>query len=123
MAEKMHLMDMLAPILALLIIMAALVTIFIIYFSRRHKERMLMIEKGVNPKDFLPTPLKDKNTLLRVSLLVISMGIGYIVGGYITFFTPLKSEATNLFSIAFFGGIGLLIAYFIEQKKAKTNNE
>lgn len=118
-----RLIDMLGPVLSLLIIMAALVTVFIIYFSRRHKERMLMIEKGVNPKDFLPYPSKEKNTLLRVSLLVIGMGVGFFIGGYIIFNTQLEADITVLISMIFFGGIALLIAYFIEQKKAKANNE
>jgi len=66
---------------------------------------------------------------LRISLLLIGIGTGCLVA----FFIRINSSSdmswdlitlVNFASISMFGGIGLLIAYFIEQRKRmKKENE
>jgi len=106
----------------------------------RRKERMAIIDKllGENIKfpetnvDLnLPLFQKPKsNWALKLSLLLIGIGMGLIVAYYIELLTVgvewdgnpgwyfrNKMEVVYLASVAVFGGIGLLIAYFIEQKQ------
>ena len=105
-------------------------------FARR-KERELLIEKlsllAENKED-------DKNRLkirlpfigdgdsgfgfwpLRISLLLIGIGAGCLVAFFIRINSgsDLSWDLTSLINVAsilMFGGIGLLIAYFIEQRK------
>jgi hypothetical protein len=107
-------------------------------FARR-KERMVILEKLGEQINFseanvdLNLPLfqqSKSNWALKFSLLLIGIGIGLLVG-YGFEFAATGGEVANYSgnwdfqrkigvvysaSVAIFGGIGLLSAYFIEQK-------
>ena len=111
-------------------------------FARR-KERMAIIEKlgeqiklsGANVDLNLPLfqpskSMSNSNWALKISLLLIGIGIGMLVGYVLEFaatggdFANYSSnwnfqrniEVVYFASVAIFGGIGLLAAYFIERK-------
>jgi len=107
----------------------------------RRKERMLLVEKlaslsGNEEDNEKPIKLQlpfiytnDSNSwALRISLLLIGIGVGCLVALYIqmNFYSELSLlnynhygtfALINFACISLFGGIGLLIAFFIEQKK------
>jgi len=127
--------------------MADLVPILVVGFSvlgiykilelyAKRKERILMIEKLAS---LVENKEDDENRLkirlpfvvdgdsgfgfwsLRISLLLIGIGAGFLFAFFMQIQYPdmhwsLISLA-NTAAILFFGGIGLLAAYFIEQKK------
>ena len=79
-------------------------------------ERMAIIEKGLNP-DLFKTE-KSASGTLRASLLLIGIGIGFIVGYWLD--RSFDMEEVGYFSMLFImGGLGLGLAYLIEEKKAK----
>lgn len=96
--------------------------VMIVYLRRMdNSEKLSMIEKGVDPSLFARKKRGSSGTL-RISLLMIGVGFGFL-GGQIwealtstSFgFNPLPS-----FTMIFiFGGLGLLAAYLIEEKKDK----
>lgn len=98
------------PIIAIIGIVVA-----IIYLRRyENEERLSMIEKGMNPGDIK----KSRNTSLplRFSLLLIGVGVGLFVGYFLDANT--RMEEVAYFSMLFiFGGLGLGVAYVIEEKK------
>ena len=143
-------MNELIPVFILAILTWGVYRIFELYVRR--KERMSIIEmlknnlEIKNLGDQLNLPLFGGQKLpstwpLRGSLLMIGIGIGLIVGFVIE---TLVTESMNpgfdnyghyvrnniyrtvdtiyLACVSVFGGIGLLIAYFIEQKNSKNNN-
>lgn len=78
-------------------------------------ERMAIIEKGLNP-DLFKTERSTSGTL-RASLLLIGVGIGFLVGYWLD--RTFDMEEVGYFSMLFImGGLGLGLAYFIEEKKA-----
>jgi hypothetical protein len=93
------------------------------WIEARHKERMAMIEKGVSPADFKgarfgemfrASPLSS----LKWGLLAMFVGIGSLVANW------LDSEYGFHDSIYFasmlvFGGLALIIFYFIASRKLK----
>ena len=82
-------------------------------------ERMAIIEKGLNP-DLFKTEKSTSGTL-RASLLLIGVGIGFLVGYWLD--RTFDMEEVGYFSMLFImGGLGLGLAYFIEEKKVKGNN-
>ena len=113
-------------------------------FARR-KERMAIIDKlehiksldtNVDLKLSLFQKSENSNWALRISLLLIGIGLGLLVAygvemaiirGNMDFYSPENYDIRRSFnsgmevvyfaSVAFFGGIGLLSAYFIEQKQ------
>lgn len=98
--------------------------VMLVYLRRiENSERIAMIEKGLDPTLFA-TRKKSSSGSLRTALLFIGVGLGF-VGGHI--WHEVASDSFGFggnpipyFSMIFiFGGLGLLIAYFIEEKKNK----
>jgi hypothetical protein len=97
--------------------------VLITYFNNRSKERMAMIEKGVNPVDFKGTPMKEwfrTNPLssLKWGLLSVFVGIGLMVGMYLHRNLDME-DSVYLGCMLISGGIALVIFYFIAAKKVK----
>ena len=67
-------------ILIVLIIFAAIFGVVFVVASARNRERMAMIEKGVDPKDFLSKPKSSMYTTLRWALLLVGVGLGLFLG-------------------------------------------
>jgi hypothetical protein len=83
----------------------------------QHAERMAMIEKGVS-KDLLfgTKPEHQVSGTLRASLLLIGVGLGFLMGYFLNEMFYMRE--VGYFSMLFiFGGLGLGLAYIIEEKK------
>ena len=82
-------------------------------------ERMAIIEKGLSPELF-----KNEGTIsfsLRASLLLIGAGFGFLIGYALD--RAWDMEEVGYFSMLFIcGGIGLGIAYIIEDRKQRERN-
>jgi hypothetical protein len=82
-------------------------------------ERMAIIEKGLNP-DLFKTEKSTSGTL-RASLLLIGIGIGFLVGYWLD--STFDMEEVGYFSMLFImGGLGLGLAYVVEERKARRGN-
>lgn len=80
-------------------------------------ERMAIIEKGLNP-DLFRTEKSTSGTL-RASLLLIGIGIGFLAGYWLD--RSFDMEEVGYFSMLFImGGLGLGLAYMVEEKKARA---
>ncbi|MDB5121421.1 MAG: hypothetical protein JWN56_2639 [Sphingobacteriales bacterium] len=99
---------------------------FAMIFGLRYlanKENMAMIQNGMDPKASKPLPQPYKN--LKWGLLLMGAGIGLFLafvldntvfnngGG----FHHRENEAIYFSLIGIFGGLGLLISYFVEKKE------
>lgn len=95
------------------------IVIMVVYLRRyENKERMAMIEKGVNPEIFRRQGGGTSGTL-RFSLLLMGVGLGFLVGYFLD--RTFDMREVGYFSMLFiFGGIGLGLAYFIEESKLKS---
>jgi hypothetical protein len=103
------------------LLMAIGLFVMIVYLRKyENVERMAIIERGLDPKMFK----RDKNSapspVLRWALLLIGAGLGLFLGYFLD--EVFRMEAAGYFaSLMIFGGVGLVIAYVIEGKKAKEN--
>lgn len=104
--------DILIP----LIVFAALFGIIYVFVSARNKERMAMIEKGVNPKDFLQAPRSNVYGVLKWALLLVGLGFGLFIGSLLETYTQIQEEPAYFASALFFGGAGLVIAFLIQKR-------
>ncbi|WP_029904197.1 DUF6249 domain-containing protein [Prevotella sp. 10(H)] len=115
-------------------------------FARR-KERMAVIEKlsvGIDPevlRNQFKMPVYKELTsgswAIRVGLLLIGVGLGVVIAAIVDLLAvpPVETndrvfyEFRNTISVlypacaAVFGGIGLVIAYFVEKKNEKTSEK
>lgn len=97
-------------------------TIFgIVYLYKR--ERMAMIERGMDPRRYKPQSAPFQN--LKWGLLLIGAGLGLFIA-YILDRTAFNNDNDNeaiYFSlIAVFGGLGLFASYIIEKKETAGEN-
>ena len=90
----------------------------VIHLLVRKKERMALIEKGVDAS--LLVSKKDFNFYaLKLGLLFIGVAIGLIIGAVLVETTTLNNEAAYFSMIFLFSGLGLVVSHFMEKKERK----
>lgn len=87
----------------------------------RNRERMAMIERGMDPRTDLPKQRQVNPAFsLTSGLLLIGGGLGLFLAYLLDNFVAYNYRATNpalYFSlIAIFGGLGLFTSYLMEKK-------
>lgn len=104
------------------IIGAAVVIVYLRRFE--NQERMALIERGMDVSSFRQKKSAPGNAfgVLRAALLLIGAGLGLAVGHWLD--RELGMEEVAYFAMLFiFGGLGLLTAYLIEDKKKRRMPE
>lgn len=105
----------LTPVLVLLVIFGFIYGI--VHLGVRRKERQAMLDKGVDPGIF--QDLKPGIAGIRYGLLLIGVAIGILVGNILEATTVLEEEVSYFSMVFLFGGIALLISYFIEKYQSR----
>ena len=106
----------LTPIFVLAIIFGFIYAV--IYLNIRRKERMALLEKGADPAIF-QEPRSEKVTSLRYGLFLIGLAIGILMGNILEVSTELGPEASYFSMVFLFGGIALVLSYFIGRSMEK----
>lgn len=112
----------LTPILVLLIIFGSIVTI--IYLGIRRKERMAMMERGVDPAIF-HSPIKKNTMALKYGILLVGVALGILMGKFLatTAAFMYEEEVAYFAMIFFFGGLSLLVYHFLSKKMNAEDNK
>ncbi len=112
--EENQIIPALGIMLPIIITLGAFV--MVVYIRKfANIERMAIIEKGLSPDLFKKE--KSSSETLRAALLFIGVGIGFLVGYWLD--RTFDMEEVGYFAMLFImGGLGLGIAYIIEEKKA-----
>lgn len=109
--------EILGVMIPMIAIVGAVITI--IYLRRyENAERMAMIEKGVDPSLFAKKS-RSASGPLRAGLLLIGAGTGLLLGSILSNVFDMERPVAYFSMILFFGGLGLIGAYVIEEKKIK----
>lgn len=80
--------------------------IFYLYFTTRNRERMALIEKGMDPN------LANSDFWLIVALIAIGIPLGLLFSDWIS------SDGGPLWGFAF-AGINIVVYYFIKSRRSK----
>lgn len=111
----------LAVFIPIIISVGLFLLIFGIYYLR-NKERMAMIERGMEP--VINTPKRQSNSefTLTFGLLLIGSGLGLFIAYMMDYFAlgDRGNPAIYFSLISIFGGLGLFVAYFIEKKNNRN---
>ena len=110
--------DTLGVLIPILVPLGLFAMIFgIVYLNNR--ERMGMIERGMDPRAYKPRPEPYRN--LKWGLLLIGAGFGLFLAYLLdrtAFHGPDDDNAAIYFAlVAIFGGLGLFFSYKIEKKE------
>ena len=119
----------LAIMVAIIVPLALFAMVFgIVYLAKR--ERMAMIERGMDPRRYKPQSAPFQN--LKWGLLLIGSGAGLFFAYLLdnTVFKHLNNDyndggnvAIYFALIAIFGGFGLFASYLIEKKEADKGDK
>jgi hypothetical protein len=96
------------------------ILIYYIYRKTKHKERMALIEKGIDASIYM----KEETTFHKVLLwgmLIGGIGFGLLLGYILSVYTPMRQETIMPIMALLFGGIGL-IGYYVYRKKTETKS-
>ena len=104
--------------LVLIIIFGTFFGIFYMYFSTRHKERLALIEKGLEASIFVKSKKGAvtsiwKIFIVNIALLSIGVGIGIFTGGILDEVVGLKPDIAYPGSIFTMAGLGLFTGFKI----------
>ena len=112
----------LTPVLVLTIIFGAIVAM--VYLGIRKKERMSMLEKGVDASVFF-TPKKRNSYALKYGLLLIGVALGILIGNILATTSAFmyEKEAAYFSMIFLFGGLALVIYYFMAKKMVNDKDD
>jgi hypothetical protein len=101
---------------------ASIVLIVYIYYTNRNKERMALIEKGLDASIFR-SPQSGGLLTIKFAFLFIGIGIGILVGNILETTTRLNEEVAYFSMIFLFGGASLIIFHLLQNKLTKTEKE
>ena len=113
---------MASEIVALVGVFTSIIVLIIMYFRTRHIERMALIENDKTAQVF-DTRSTDANTALKFGLLLLSIGLGLLIG--LIFDNMLDTEPAGVFvSILTLGGLSLIIYHvYISAKNKSEKNQ
>jgi hypothetical protein len=107
-------------VLATLVFITFLILGFLTWFTvhkSKEKERLLLLEKGMNPSE-LPGQTMFSFPWLKLGCVITSAVIGLTLGivlESLDFF-----DAAQGIGMLLFGGIGLIIAHYLDKPSAET---
>jgi len=105
-------MEALIPILGITVPFATIFGIVYIIYTTRHRERMSMIDKGMDPN--LPQSPPDPLRAMRNGLVLVGIGVGLLVGWLFHQYAmdPNSDTAFPYFMApAVFAGLALIVYY------------
>lgn len=97
--------------------------IFYLFLSTRNKERLALIEKGVDAGIFMKgrqnaTPV-GRIIILNLALLFIGIGVGVFIALLLTTYTSLNQDAVYPALIFTMAGIGLFTGFYMTKNLEK----
>lgn len=92
--------------------------------TARHREKIAMIEAGMNPNESRNYPAQKKRSNLRTALLLLFVPFGIYIGNVLSEVYPImRNEEMGLIFAFLFGGIALLLTYIIEKRQNIVEQE
>lgn len=104
---------------ALLVTHGLVFGLFFIFMRNRHRERMTMLEKGIDATLLVKKPESTRANALKYGLLLMGLSLGLLVAFFIdlSILTHIPEPPLYMGSIFLFGGLGLLAYYLIMEKR------
>ncbi len=93
----------------------------IVYLSIRRKERMALLDRGLDPRSF-EKPTTGFSTL-KYGLLLTGIGLGILIANFVVKAGTMEEEAAYFSFVALFGGVALIIDYLLERSILKKHNK
>lgn len=96
--------------------------IIYLFLSTRNKERLALIEKGVDAGIFMKGKSNGsvgKVIILNLALLLMGIGVGVFVALLLSTYTSLNTDAIYPATIFTMAGLGLFVGFYMTKKIEK----
>lgn len=88
-----------------------------IVVNARHRERMSMMEKGVDPSLYASKGKTMGSITLKLGMLALGVAVGIMVSFIIIgIWESLPSDGVTIACMLLFGGLSLILNYWLERK-------
>lgn len=103
------------PLIVFLALFGTIFGIAYVFLTTRNRERLALIEKGVEASLFNTKGRKFSiaKFILNLALLFIGIGAGIFFGNYLADSLDMKEEVTISSMLFIFGGLGLVVGFFV----------
>ena len=98
-----------------IVIFGALFGIAYVFLMTRHRERMTIMERGLDASVFA-TPKKYFSLTLKFGMLFVGIALGILAGHWLHQYYDLAEEVAFLSMVFLLGGLALIANFFIERK-------
>jgi len=110
--------DIFRDFLVTFVIVAAVFGMVYVHYMTRHREKMTMLERGVDISE-INNRSHYKWIALKYGMVMIGIAIGILVGNILFVKFGLGNIVSYLSMTFLFGGISLIINFIIEKKYKK----
>ena len=120
-------------VIVFMMLCATIYGIMYLQTNTRHRERMDMLDKGIDPKIIFgntPNTKSTKNGLifyllffLKIGMILIGVGVGFLVASYLHYVIGLKDEIAMAASITLSIGVSLVAFYLIGRRVERNIKE
>jgi hypothetical protein len=94
---------------------ASIVLIVYIYISNRNKERMALIDKGMDASIFQNKAPGFRILSFKLGFFLVGLGIGLLIGNILAAYTQLLEEVAYFSMLLLFGGASLIVFHLLEK--------
>ena len=94
---------------------AGIFGIVYVFLMTRHRERMSMLEKGIDPSVF-GSKANTKSYTLKIGMLLMGISLGILLGSALERADVLSEPVAFLSMIFLFGGLSLVLNFLIDRK-------
>lgn len=105
----------------LLTVVVLIVSLTYIIVTTRHKERMALLEKGLDPKEYMNDKFLPHT--LRAGMLLLGVGLGFLIAMILDEFVLVQVDNPAIYggSVLVCGGLGLIVFYLSAKRKSPIN--
>lgn len=108
--------EILRDMLVSLSAFAGIFGIVYVYLTARNRERMLMIERGTDASKLFNSRGRLQLQTLKFGMLFVGIALGILVGNILHRKYDLDREVAFFAMIFLFGGLSLIVHFFIDRK-------
>ena len=93
---------------------ASIFGIVYIVVSARNKERLALIDKGLDANMLhIKTNTHGRYDALKIGLFLIGLAVGLLLGNVLESYTRIQEEVAYFSMVMLFGGLSLIVYYLI----------
>jgi polyferredoxin len=113
-------LEVFIPILAVGGFWACMILLVYMFFSSRHRERMALLDRGLDGRVFSPGP--NRHSALKLGTVAFMTGIG-VFAGYLLSLLGLPEPVAYFTAVLLFAGTGLVSYYFLAKEPEEKYDE